>query len=140
MTKPLLQETPPFLHRTSKGEADSSQLRGLVPSRYAETLSLLPVLEELTEELVDELLEVLLEDSSKLSRSTIKAASSDVELDELVDELFDGGGGPFFIADWTSANALFAADRSPESRALPNAVMALSILEVASVFPDLVTC
>jgi len=85
-------------------------------------------LEELDEELVDELLEVLLEDLSSLRRSTITASSILAVVD---DELFDSEVSPSFITVWRFANALCAADTLPESRALPSAVMALAMAEVA---------
>ena len=103
-------------------------MKVLGSSRYAETLSVLPVLEELDEELVDELLEVLLEDLSSLRRSTITASSILAVVD---DELFDSEVSPSFITVWRFANALCAADTLPESRALPSAVMALAMAEVA---------
>ena len=127
----------------------------MICSTYAETLSVLPctrpnsldnVSEELDEELVEELLDVLLEELSVLSRLTTTASSFEVELElELEDELW-GGGSPFFMADCTLANALCAAERSFEFRALPNAAMAVSMpevaleLEVELVPPDWLTC
>ncbi len=89
------------------------------------------------EVLLEELLEEELLDSNSFNSSTI-TASLELELDC---DGGGGGGGAFFISFFTVANADCAAERSPESRALPSASMSWSIcedpcvLEVLLVFP-----